>query len=135
MAEKLNVTGLEGLTRAKLIKHLRDQVEELEEGEEGVAILRGLINDCECKEPQVPHSAPPPNEPSASPAKNEPPLSQVQIPLSQAPSHLTVGFPLTYHKDLRISGHVGDTNQKDSFSFYLQLAPPDQGSRNPKDIQ
>ena len=31
VAEKLNVTGLEGMTRAKLIRRLRDQMEELEE--------------------------------------------------------------------------------------------------------
>ena len=51
-----------------------------------------------------------------SPWKNEPPPSQVQTPqLSQASPHLTV--PPTYRKDLRISGQVGDTNQKDSLSY------------------
>ena len=93
VAEKLNVTGLEGMTRAKLIRRLRDQMEELEEGEEGVAVLRGLINEFECKEPQMSPAAPPPNEPSASPRKNEPPPSPVQAQLSQASSDLTVGFP------------------------------------------
>ena len=112
VAEKLNITGLEGLTRAKIIRRLRDQVEE---GEEGVSVLRGLMNEFECKEPQVPHSAHLPNEPSASPNENEPPPSQVQAPPSQASSHLTV--PPTYRKDLRISGQVGDTNQKESRSY------------------
>ena len=67
VAEKLNITGLEGLTRAKIIRRLRDQVEELEEGEEGVAVLRGLINEFERKEPDMSPEAPPPSEPSSVP--------------------------------------------------------------------
>lgn len=121
VAEKLNISGLEGQTRSKLVRTIRDHVEKLEDDEEGVAILQGLIKDLESKEPRMAPStelsAPPPDESSASSLQNEPPTSTIQTRSPQAQRELNLGFPPTYRKDLRIAGQVGDSHQKDGLSF------------------
>ena len=119
IADKLNISDAKGQTRSKLVRTVRDHVEKLEEAE-GAAVLQGLLMDFETKESStsplstgLPASS---NDKSTSSIKNETTIPAPTRP-SQTPQHSNLGFPPTYRKDLRISGQVGDTHQRDTLTF------------------
>ena len=96
LANQLSITDVADQTKGKVLRLLRDHVEQMTDKADGELMLRGLLQQLSVTSP-----------PQAS-VKTQ--METMNLPTNPNTQPM-------YRKDLRISGQIGDSNQKDRLSF------------------